>query len=73
MAMDISSMPHKIEVEVATYDATQWTEDQVRNGEAVPTRTDTSVTWYEPGPDGPVEVTDPARIAELEATTQEGS
>jgi hypothetical protein len=66
--MDTITVPHKIRIEVATYQG-EWTAEQIAAGEAgTPTITITE-TWYEPGPAGSKEIVDPLRIDALEATT----
>lgn len=70
--MDTLTISHKFRVEVRTWPG-DWTAAQLDAGDAGPaTETLTREQWYEPGPDGaPVEVTDPARIAELDARSRQ--
>lgn len=63
--MDTMTMPYKIAVAIATYDG-DWTAEQIDAGEAGQPAIQTREQWVEPGPDGPVIVIDPVRIAALE-------
>lgn len=65
--MDTITVPYKTAISVRTY-LGDWTEDERAAGIAVESQPEiVSEAWYDPTPDGPVEITDPARIASLEA------
>lgn len=69
--MEQLATPYKVATSIATYSG-DWTAEQIDAGEAGdPTGIETDSAWWEPGPDGPLEVTDPARIAALDATLNE--
>lgn len=59
-------VPYKVGIRIKTFEG-DWTQEQIDSGEAIQTDEQFSETWYQPGPDGPTEITDPERIAELEA------
>lgn len=62
------TIPHKGTWTIEKYDS-DWTEEQIANGDATPAEVITyDEGWQEAGPDGPVPITDPARIAALDAT-----
>jgi hypothetical protein len=63
--VDDIKVPYKVEFKVATFEG-EWTAEQIENGEAPEPRIDISSAWYEPTPDGPIQITDPVRIQELE-------
>jgi hypothetical protein len=69
--MDKLAQPYRVATSITTYSG-DWTADQIDAGEAGdPSGIETDAHWYEDGPDGPVEMTDPARIAALNATLNE--
>lgn len=63
--MESATVPYKISTSIATY-AGDWTAQQIDAGAAGEPVIERHDQWYEPGPDGPVPVTDPARIAALD-------
>jgi hypothetical protein len=64
--MDKINVPYKVTTQIVTFEG-DWTAEEIDAGLAgEATRIDTDDTWYEPGENGHVVVTDPARIAELE-------
>jgi hypothetical protein len=65
--MDQLAQPYKVATSIVTYGG-DWTAEQIDAGEAGdPSGIETDSAWWEPGSDGPIEVTDPARIAALDA------
>lgn len=69
--MDTMHAPYKVATSIATYGG-DWTAEQIDAGEAGdPSGIETDAHWYEETPDGPVEITDPARIAALDAALNE--
>lgn len=63
--MDGISIPHKVETTIETYEG-DWTSEEIEAGLAGEPRVETEIAWYEPTEHGPVKVTDPQRIQELE-------
>jgi len=65
--MDYTQVPHKVSTKIVTYEG-DWTAEEIDNGLAgEPKAIEVFDEWYEPSADGPVRVTDPTRIEELEA------
>ena len=65
--MENIRVPYKAETQVLTFEG-DWTAEEIDAGLAGdPTNVEVSETWFEPTEDGPVPVTDPQRIDELEA------
>ena len=64
--MDQFTVPHKVRTEVATFEG-EWTAEEIDAGLAGDPVIESSEEWYEPSADGPVLVTDPERIRELES------
>lgn len=65
--MDTIDLPYKVEFKVETYEG-EWTADEIATGSAGAPRVEIVTAWFENSPDGPVEITDPKRIQELETT-----
>jgi hypothetical protein len=63
--MEKITVPYKVETQVATFQG-EWTAEEIDAGLAGEPTIERHVQWFEPSPDGPVEVHDDARIAELE-------
>ena len=63
--------PYKATFTVMQYDG-DWTAEEIDAGLAGdPVPVSEQSAWYEPTPEGPVLVTDPVRIAELEQKSKE--
>lgn len=67
--MEFANVPYKVSTQILTFEG-DWTAEEIDAGLAgEPTKVETDETWYEPSENGPVVVTDPKRIAELEGTS----
>lgn len=63
--MENIKVPYRVDLQVATFEG-EWTAEQIDSGEAgKAARTETQSVWYEPTENGPVEITDPERLREL--------
>jgi hypothetical protein len=64
--MDITKVPYKVRTEVATFEG-EWTAEEIDAGLAGESRVEVHEQWFKPSERGPLLVSDPEEIAELEA------
>lgn len=64
--MDRLNKPYRVDTQVLTFEG-EWTAEEIDAGVAgEPHESQITSEWYQPTSDGPVQITDAHRIAELE-------